>query len=108
MSVSKSATAKWCCLREFENELSGKSNQVLATEYSGYLLVYIGKCYDSSTDTPRSKLDSFLSFSSFICIFFPLVSLFVSYVVSLPFHIHESVSSYDVYAATLLRIYTGS
>jgi hypothetical protein len=43
MSISKSATAKWYCLREFENELSGKSNQVLATEYIGYLLVYIGK-----------------------------------------------------------------
>jgi hypothetical protein len=43
MSVSKSATAKWYCLRELKNKLSEKSNQVLATEYSGYLLVYIGK-----------------------------------------------------------------
>jgi hypothetical protein len=34
---------KWYCLSEFENDLVGKSNQVLATEYSGYLLVYIGK-----------------------------------------------------------------
>jgi hypothetical protein len=41
MSVSKSATAKWYCLREFENDLSGRSNQVLAKEYSGRLLVYI-------------------------------------------------------------------
>jgi hypothetical protein len=26
---------KWCCLSEFENDLAGKSNQVLAKEYSG-------------------------------------------------------------------------
>jgi hypothetical protein len=32
---------KWYCLSEFENDLVGKSNQVLAKEYSGYLLVYI-------------------------------------------------------------------
>jgi hypothetical protein len=32
---------KWYCLREFENELSDRSNQVLAKEYSGRLLVYI-------------------------------------------------------------------
>jgi hypothetical protein len=32
---------KWYCLSEFENDLAGKSNQVLATEYRGYLLVYI-------------------------------------------------------------------
>jgi hypothetical protein len=41
VSVSKSATAKWYCLRELENELSSKSNQVLAKEYNGILLVYI-------------------------------------------------------------------
>jgi hypothetical protein len=29
------------CLSELENDLVGKSNQVLAKEYSGYLLVYI-------------------------------------------------------------------
>jgi hypothetical protein len=34
MSVSKSATVKWYCLREFESNLTGKSNQVLAKEYS--------------------------------------------------------------------------
>jgi hypothetical protein len=32
---------KWYCLSEFENDLVGKSNQVLTKEYSGYLLVYI-------------------------------------------------------------------
>jgi hypothetical protein len=32
---------KWYCLSEFENDLVGKSNQVLAKEYSGYLLVHI-------------------------------------------------------------------
>jgi hypothetical protein len=32
---------KWYCLSEFENDLVGKSNQVLATEYNGGLLVYI-------------------------------------------------------------------
>jgi hypothetical protein len=41
VSISKSATVKWYCLREFENDLSGRSNQVLAKEYSGRLLVYI-------------------------------------------------------------------
>jgi hypothetical protein len=34
---------KWYCLSEFESNLADKSNQVLATEYSGYILVYIGK-----------------------------------------------------------------
>jgi hypothetical protein len=29
------------CLREFENKLSGRSNQVLVKEYSGRLLIYI-------------------------------------------------------------------
>jgi hypothetical protein len=32
---------KWYCISEFENDLVEKSNQVLAKEYSGQLLVYI-------------------------------------------------------------------
>jgi hypothetical protein len=32
---------KWYCLSEFENEYPDRSNQVLATEYRGCLLVYI-------------------------------------------------------------------
>jgi hypothetical protein len=32
MSIPKNSTSKWYCLRKFENELSSRINQVLATE----------------------------------------------------------------------------
>jgi hypothetical protein len=38
------------CLSEFENNLVGKSNQVLAKEYSGCLLVYILRDMSQSGD----------------------------------------------------------
>jgi hypothetical protein len=41
---------KWYCLSEFENNLAGKSIQVLAKEYSGCLLVYILRDMSQSED----------------------------------------------------------
>jgi hypothetical protein len=42
MSFTKSATCEsGIVFSEFENDLVGKSNQVLAKEYSGELLVYL-------------------------------------------------------------------